>query len=40
MNNAVGHFALNCGWASEVWEISEETVDRSALSNGFQAKDL
>jgi hypothetical protein len=40
MNSAVEHFALNAGSAYEVWEFSEETVDRSAPSDGFHARDL
>jgi hypothetical protein len=40
MNNVVAHFALNSGWASEVWEVSEEAGDRCAPSDGFHAMDL
>jgi hypothetical protein len=39
VHGAVAHFALDSGWAGELWELSEEAVDRSAISDGLHARD-
>jgi hypothetical protein len=40
VNGAVAHFALDSGWAGELREISEEDVDRNAVSDGLHGRDL
>jgi hypothetical protein len=40
MNGTVAHLALDVGWAGELRELNEETVDRSAASDGLHAWDL
>jgi hypothetical protein len=39
MDNVVEHLALDSGWASEVREFGEETVDRCAVTDGLHALD-
>jgi hypothetical protein len=40
VNSAVAHFVLDSGWAGELRELGEEAVDRSAVSDDLQARDL
>jgi hypothetical protein len=37
--SGVANLALDSGWASEVWELGKEAIDRCAASDGPNAGD-
>jgi hypothetical protein len=40
VNGVVAHLALDSGWSGELRELSEETVDPGAMSDGLHARDM
>jgi hypothetical protein len=40
VNGVVAQLAMDSGWSGELQEISEVTVDRGVVSDGFHARDV